>query len=65
VARTPAYGFAKPHERLHAVPRVLDDIVAWAPRAWSAKSHNGGAAKEKDPLFLAHVFAQMQSARSA
>jgi hypothetical protein len=32
---------------------VLDDIVAWAPRAWFAKHHNGRAAKGKDRLFLA------------
>jgi hypothetical protein len=31
---------------------VLDDIVAWAPRAWFAKRHNGGAAKAKDRFFV-------------
>jgi hypothetical protein len=51
--RAQAYGLAKLHERLHAVPRVLDDIVAWAPRAWLAKRHNGGAAKAEYRLFLA------------
>jgi hypothetical protein len=51
--RARAYGFVKPHERLHTVPRVRDDIVAWAPRPWFAKHHNGRAAKAKDRFFLA------------
>src|SRR6266511_3759747 len=51
--RACAYVFAKPHERLGAVVRVLDDIVAWAPRPWFAKHHNGRAAKAKDRFFLA------------
>jgi hypothetical protein len=32
---------------------VRDDIVAWAPRPWFAKHHNGRAAKAKDRFFMA------------